>query len=72
MNTYNFLDNQGLAHFFGQLKKLFGSKAILKNAAEDRRKYLLNIDYEKELAFDIPAVAAPYVGSAKVGETYIP
>jgi hypothetical protein len=44
----------------------------LKNAAEDRRKYLFNIDYEKELAFDIPAVAAPYVGSAKVGETYIP
>ena len=50
----NFLDKQGLSTFLAQLKlkKIFGYKSKLENSMDIRRQYLLEIDYEKDLAFD--------------------
>ena len=69
-----FLDIIGLRVFLDQLKNIFGYKATLDESVETRRQYLLEIDYEKELAFDITGVggnSSPYVGSAVVGKTYV-
>lgn len=47
---------------------------VLNDSIEARRKYLLEIDYAKELAFDTDWIVgdnAPYVGSAVVGQTYV-
>lgn len=47
---------------------------VLNDSMENRRKYLLEIDYEKELAFKTDWIIgdnAPYVGSAVVGQTYV-
>lgn len=70
----NFLDKKGLSTFLAQLKNIFGRKQILDDSAAARNLYLLNIDYEKDLAFDIDRIVgnnAPYVGSAIVGQTYV-
>lgn len=59
-----FLDKKGLRTFLAQLKKLFyipdrvnskelrPSLEVLNKNMELRQQYLLEIDYEKELAFD--------------------
>lgn len=70
----NFLDINGLATFLGQLKNVFGKKATLDRCSTERENNLLNIDYDKELAFDTSRLVtdnAPYVGSAVVGSTYV-
>lgn len=70
----NFLDKKGLSTFLAQLKNIFGYKSKLDNSMDIRRQYLLEIDYEKELAFDTSMIIgdnAPYVGSAVVGQTYV-
>jgi hypothetical protein len=69
-----FLDRNGLEALLNKLKEKFGLKATLDKCAEARRKYLLEIDYAKELAFDTDWIVgdnAPYVGSAIVGQTYV-
>ena len=70
----NFLDKKGLGVFLAQLKNIFGYKSALDETMDIRRQYLLEIDYEKELAFDTTWIVgdnAPYVGSAIVGQTYV-
>lgn len=70
----NFLDKKGLGVFLAQLKNIFGYKSALDETMDIRRQYLLEIDYEKELAFDTERLVgsnSPYVGSAVVGQTYV-
>lgn len=69
-----FLDKHGLSTFLAQLKNIFGYKSALDETANIRRQYLLEIDYDKELAFDTTWIVgdnSPYVGSAVVGATYV-
>lgn len=69
-----FLDKHGLSIFLAQLKNIFGYKATLDENMDIRRQYLLEIDYEKELAFDTDLIVGdnnPYVGYAIVGSTYV-
>lgn len=69
-----FLDKKGLGTFLVQLKNIFGYKSVLDETMEIRRQYLLEIDYEKELAFDTGFIVGdnnPYVGYAVVGSTYV-
>lgn len=69
-----FLDKKGLSTFLAQLKNIFGYKSALDETMKFRQQYLLEIDYEKELAFDTNWLVgdnAPYVGSATVGQTYV-
>ena len=47
-----FLDKHGLGTFLAQLKKIFGYKSTLDENMKIRQQYLLDIDYEKELAFN--------------------
>ena len=49
---FNFLNKVGLKHLGIRLDKIFGRKAILDRCIEARNQQLLNIDYEKELAFN--------------------
>lgn len=75
------LDRTGLETLLNKFKNIFGLKSTLdtsiKNlntSMENRRKYLLEIDYEKELAFKTDQIIgdnSPYVGSAVVGQTYV-
>ena len=70
----NFLDKHGLGVFLAQLKDFFGFKSNLDKSMEARRTYLLEIDYEKDLAFNTSQIVgnnSPYVGSATVGYTYV-
>lgn len=69
-----FLDKHGLGTFLAQLKNIFGYKSALDETMEIRQQYLLEIDYEKELAFDTSFIVGdnnPYVGYAVVGSTYV-
>ena len=69
-----FLDKHGLGIFLAQLKNIFGYKSIIDESMRARRQYLLEIDYEKELAFNTTWIVgdnSPYVGSAIVGQTYV-
>jgi hypothetical protein len=76
-----FLDKPGLETLLKKCKNIFGLKSTLdtsienlNTSIENRRKYLLEIDYEKELAFNTDWIVgdnAPYVGSAVVGQTYV-
>lgn len=69
-----FLDKKGLGTFLSQLKNIFGYKSKLDDSMDIRRQYLLEIDYEKELAFDVKQIVgdnSPYVGMAVVGQTYV-
>ena len=47
-----FLNKTGLNTLLIQLKNIFGSKSILDTCVEARRGNLLEIDYDKELAFN--------------------
>lgn len=70
----NFLDKHGLGTFLAQLKNIFGYKSALDETMNIRQQYLLEIDYEKELAFDTSFIVGdnnPYVGYAIVGSTYV-
>lgn len=51
-----FLDKTGLRVLLIQIKSIFGPKSVLDSCAETRQKYLLEIDYEKEFAFDIKEI----------------
>lgn len=70
----SFLDKNGLSTLFTQLKNIFGYKSILDESMEIRKQYLLEIDYEKDLAFDVNQLIgdnSPYVDYARVGQTYV-
>ena len=69
-----FLDKHGLGTLLAQLKNIFGYKSALDETMNIRRQYLLEIDYDKELAFDTTWIVgdnSPYVDSATVGSTYV-
>lgn len=69
-----FLDKHGLGTFLAQLKNIFGYKSALDETMNIRKQYLLEVDYDKELAFDTTWIVgdnSPYVGSARVGQTYV-
>lgn len=51
-----FLDLTGLGALLAQLKEIFGFKSDLNASADLRRQYLLEVDYDKELAFDITEI----------------
>ena len=72
---YRFLDLQGLQTFLTQLKNILGYKAKLDNSMVLRTQYLLEVDYDSDLAFNTTFIvgesAAPYVGQAVVGSTYV-
>ena len=51
-----FLDINGLKVFFGEIQKFLGSKDSLDASMTARREYLLEIDYEKDLAFNTNVV----------------
>lgn len=71
----NFLDKTGLGTLLNLLENIFGhSKKALEEQEATRQKYLLEIDYDKELAFNTDFLVgdnSPYVGSAVVGQTYV-
>lgn len=48
----NFLNKQGLTTFLTQLKNFFASVTEVTEVEDDTNTYVLNIDYEKYLAFD--------------------
>lgn len=47
-----FLDLTGLATFLNQLKGLFSTKDTVENVEANTNTYILNIDYENNLAFN--------------------
>lgn len=47
-----FLNLNGLTTFLNQLKAFFASADEVAEVEADTDTYVLNIDYEKELAFD--------------------
>ena len=74
MEFMEFLDLLGLGTFLDYLKTIFGFKKNVDECADVRELYLLNIDYENTLAFDVNQIVgenSPYVGSATVGSTYV-
>ena len=62
-----FLNKQGLGTFLAQLKDIFGRRLTLEEAAAARELYLLNIDYEKELAFDTSLIVSGGASSSILG-----
>ena len=69
------VNNLRVTNLLTQLKQFFGFKSVLDKNIEARNKYLLNIDYDADLKFDtnflVGESAAPYVGQAVVGSTYV-
>ena len=51
-----FLDINGLKAFLDKLKNILGYKNALEMSMNTRREYLLNIDYERDLSFNVNAV----------------
>ena len=49
----NFLNLIGLATLLDQLKQKFSPKAEVTQIEADTDEYVLNIDYESTLAFDV-------------------
>lgn len=47
-----FLNFTGLTTFFNQLRSIFATDAEIAQVEADTETYVLNIDYEKYLAFD--------------------
>ena len=47
-----FLDLNGLRTFLNQLKWLFATKEAVSNVEANTNTYILNIDYENNLAFN--------------------
>lgn len=71
---YNWNPSWTTPNQFWTSKEYKTTSKVLNDSMENRRKYLLEIDYEKELAFDTAWIIgdnAPYVGSAVVGQTYV-
>ena len=58
-----------LSNLLAQFKNIFGLKSVLDKNIEDRRQYLLEIDYEKELAFSWDLVSLDTVFEAPVQES---
>lgn len=62
-----FLNKTGLNTLLMQLKNIFGSKSILDTCMEARRSNLLEIDYDKELAFDTSFIIGGSAASSVTG-----
>ena len=52
----NFLDFTGLSTLFNQLKQIVASKAEVAQVEEDTDTYVLNVDYDNTLAFDVSEI----------------
>lgn len=48
-----FLNKIGVGDIIARLKEKFGSKTEVDEVKAARQQYLLEIDYDKDLAFDI-------------------
>lgn len=69
-----FLDKTRLLRFYNKLKSVFGSKKVLDVSMLYRNRYLLNIDYVSEIAFDTTWIVTDTdarVGYARVDITHI-
>ena len=70
----NYLNENGLKHLLQRLSGLFGRKKIVDDCVIDRQM-LLEIDYDATFKFAtgqlVGESAAPYVGQAAVGQTYV-
>lgn len=51
-----FLDKTGLKAFLDKLKNILGYKDTLEMSMNIRREYLLDINYERDLAFNVDAI----------------
>ena len=70
----NYLNEQGLQVLINLLAAQVGHKSILDKNIEFRNRYVLNIDYDTYIKFNTDQIvgdAAPYVGTAIVGSTYV-
>lgn len=72
-----FLNKTGLNTFlrlFDTKLKVSERKEALAESERLRKQFLEEIDYDKDLAFDVTWLvgdSSPYVGSAVVGQTYV-
>lgn len=62
-----FLDKNGLKAFLDGFKKILGSRDNLETSMATRREYLLEIDYEKDLAFNTNVVIGNSTSQLNVG-----
>jgi hypothetical protein len=62
-----FLDKTGLKAFLDGFKKILGSRDNLETSMATRREYLLEIDYEKDLAFNTDVVIGNSTSQLNVG-----
>ena len=69
------LNQEGLELLLSLLAAQVGRKSVLDKNIELRNKYVLNIDYDTDIKFNTDQIvgdaAAPYVGTAIVGSTYV-
>lgn len=72
-----FLNKNGLNTFlrlFDTKLKVSKRKEALAESERLRKQFLEEIDYDKDLAFDVTWIvsnSSPYVGSATVGSTFV-
>lgn len=62
-----FLDKTGLNEFLKGLKNILGLKDKLNASMTARRTYLLEIDYERDLAFNTDAIVGNNSSQLDVG-----
>lgn len=62
-----FLDKTGLSEFLKGLKNILGLKDKLDASMTARRTYLLEIDYEQDLAFNTDVVVGNNTAQLNVG-----
>lgn len=71
----NYMNLVNLRAWCEAVKSKWGLKSIISNNAAIRNQYLFSIDYDADLKFDtnflVGKSAAPYVGQAVVGSTYV-
>ena len=69
-----FLAGEGLECALDLLKSVLGAREPVQSNGAARTQFLLEIDYENDLAFNINWIVgdnSPYVGSAVVGQAYV-
>ena len=62
-----FLDKTGLEKFFDHLKNSFGLKSNVDTSRAALDTYVLNIDYDAELAFRTDVIVSGKASSAVLG-----
>lgn len=71
----NYMNLANLRAWCEAVKSKWGLKSIISSNAAIRNQYLFNIDYDTDIKFNTDQIvgdaAAPYVGTAVVGSTYV-